>query len=187
MSTLDSRQSQTAHAGCKMVSSFLPLRGTDTVSQPGSVFTACSSCAATAAVGPLKYFLNCLQINDSHASYLFFIFGGNNLLSEKCGYGLPTRADYAPFYAGLLFPFYGSMKQAIDLTCPISTLARIGFLNGLGWASPADPPGSRGSQGLCDSQVGVRKATRPCDSSAVSRRCAGGGEEERKQPLRTDG
>ena len=42
-----------------------------------------------------------------------------------------------------------------------------------------DPPGSRGSQGLSESQVGVRKATRPCDSSAVSRRCAGGGEERR--------
>lgn len=33
----------------------------------------------------------------------------------------------------------------------------------------------------------MRKATRPSDSSAVSRQRAGGGEQERKQPLRTDG
>lgn len=40
------------------------------------------------------------------------VCGGDNLLPEKCGYGLPTDAGYAPFYAGLLFPFYGSNEIA---------------------------------------------------------------------------
>lgn len=43
-------------------------------------------------------------------SLSLFLERGNNLLSEKCGHALPTHTDYAPFYAGLLFPFYGSMK-----------------------------------------------------------------------------
>lgn len=84
------------------------------MSQRGSPSPGCSPAAA----GPLKYFPSCSQINDSRASrllvslFVFFSFlrGENNLLSGMCSYGLPTRTHYAPFYAGLLFPFYGSMK-----------------------------------------------------------------------------
>lgn len=82
---------------------------------------------------------------------------GYNLLSEKCGYGLPTDAGYAPFYAGLLFPFYGSNEIAYRFK---STLVKIEFFKRAGLGISGRPAWELRITAGTDSRVGVRKAAR---------------------------
>lgn len=161
------------------------------MSQPGSLFTVCSSCCCwapqTFSQQPPNQWLPC------KSTVVVSCFGGVRITYFRRSVDMvfppiQTVHHFTQVYCLRFMAAWNRLSIQLVLFQLWPRLDFVLFLYELGWASTADPPGSRGSpQGLCDSQVGVRKATRPCDSSTVSRRRAGGGEEERKQPLSTDG